>query len=163
MEIGFSESVLEIKQKIEQDLGIEVPTQNIRVYGLELIDGLDMGDYPIIGEGTRIDLNIKKKELVIEIDPYRIQIVLMISKWKTIIEVDRTEMMNENYRSLCEYGICQRSEVSEFYRNVNHPTRSDQPSAKRLSLVVQTTAVLNSCSRTSNGQYYSVQTGRDGT
>ncbi|KAI3948771.1 hypothetical protein MKX01_022185, partial [Papaver californicum] len=49
-----------------------------------------MGDYPIIAEGTRIDLNMKKKELVIEIDPNRIQI-LLISKRKTIFKVDRTE------------------------------------------------------------------------
>ncbi|MCL7041715.1 hypothetical protein MKW94_030681 [Papaver nudicaule] len=171
MQIGFSESVFDIKRRIEQGLGIEVSTQILTVYGLELIDGLDMGDYPIIVEGTRIDLNIKNKEVVIEVDPNRIQIVLLISKRKAIVEVDRTETvaslkekihgidgspikrtvlsfsgieMNENYRSLCEYGICEGSEVSVFYRNVNHPIRGDQPSARRLSLVVQTTSVLNS-------------------
>ncbi|KAI3948772.1 hypothetical protein MKX01_022186 [Papaver californicum] len=53
-------------------------------------------------------------------------------------------VLNENYRSLCEYGICQGSEVSVFYRNANHPVRGDQPSARRLNLVAQTTSVLNS-------------------
>ncbi|KAI3986617.1 hypothetical protein MKX01_014155 [Papaver californicum] len=147
MEIGFSESVLEIKRRIEQGLGIEVSTQILTVCGLELIDGLDMGDYPIIVEGTRIDLNMKKKELVIEIDPNRIQIKIHGIDGspikRTVLSFSGIEM-NENYRSLCEYGICQGSEVSVFYRNVNHPIRGDQPSARRLNLVVQSTSVLNS-------------------
>ncbi|OVA11143.1 Ubiquitin domain [Macleaya cordata] len=168
MEIGLKEPVLRIKQMIEQLLGVEVETQTLTVYGFELIDGLDMEDYPIVVEGTKIDLTIKDKELGIELDRNRIQITLKISRRRMNMDVDRTETvgslkekihiidgssikrlalsfsgieMDENYRCLCEYGICEGSEISVFYKNVNL-RRADQPSARRLSLVVQTSSSL---------------------
>ncbi|OVA08208.1 Ubiquitin domain [Macleaya cordata] len=184
MEIGLKEPVLGIKQRIEQLLGVEVATQTLTVYGLELIDGLDMDDYPIVVEGTKIDLTIEDKQLAVELDVNRIQITLKISRRRINMEVDRTETvgslkekihiidgsslkrlalsfsgieMDENYRCLCEYGICEGSEISvsyknEYgicegseisvsYKNANH-RRVDMPSARRLSLVVQTSSSL---------------------
>ncbi|CAL1406949.1 unnamed protein product [Linum trigynum] len=59
IEISDREPVLEIKRKMEQLLGVPAPAQTLSIFGWELIDGLDMEDYPIVTNGTRIDLTVK--------------------------------------------------------------------------------------------------------
>lgn len=58
IEVSHQESILDIKQKITNMLGIPVASQTLAVLGFELIDGLDMDDYPIINDGTRINLTV---------------------------------------------------------------------------------------------------------
>ncbi|XWS64091.1 hypothetical protein CRYUN_Cryun06bG0157400 [Craigia yunnanensis] len=54
MEVGFQEPVLAMKRKVEQFLGIPVEAQTLSVSGWELVDGLDMEDYPIITHGIEL-------------------------------------------------------------------------------------------------------------
>uniref|UniRef100_A0A6N2MGQ4 Ubiquitin-like domain-containing protein n=1 Tax=Salix viminalis TaxID=40686 RepID=A0A6N2MGQ4_SALVM len=52
-EIGLQDSVLDIKRRIQQLVGVPVAAQILAVSVWELIDGLDMEDYPIVIDGTR--------------------------------------------------------------------------------------------------------------
>ncbi|ESQ51821.1 hypothetical protein EUTSA_v10017634mg [Eutrema salsugineum] len=58
MEIGEQESVLEIKKRLGQFLQIPTSSLTLFVSCWELLDGLDIEDYPIISHGTRIDLTV---------------------------------------------------------------------------------------------------------
>ncbi|KAJ6420649.1 hypothetical protein OIU84_028074 [Salix udensis] len=53
LEIGLQDSVLDIKRRIQQLVGVPVAAQILAVSDWELIDGLDMEDYPIVIDGTR--------------------------------------------------------------------------------------------------------------
>ncbi|RVW68423.1 hypothetical protein CK203_058383 [Vitis vinifera] len=55
IDIGLQEPVLEIKHKIEQLHGVPVALQTLSVSGWELMDGLDMEDYPIVTEEMEED------------------------------------------------------------------------------------------------------------
>ncbi|WRX14983.1 Ubiquitin-like domain - like 4 [Theobroma cacao] len=54
MEVGFQEPVLAIKRQAEQLLGIPVERQTLSVCDWELVDGLDMEDYPIVTHGVEL-------------------------------------------------------------------------------------------------------------
>ncbi|KAA8524588.1 hypothetical protein F0562_011011 [Nyssa sinensis] len=167
IEVGLQEPIHEIKQKIEHFLGVPVASQTLTVSGWELIDGLDLEDYPIVEEGTKIDLTTK---CCIQ-PPFehrnKIQIVVKFPARKINIEVDRTETvgslkekihiidgtpikrmtlffsgteMEEDYRNLVEYGICEFSEIIVFLKTMSRVV-ADPPS-RRLSLVVQTSSSL---------------------
>ena len=137
IEVGTQETVAAIKRKIEQILGIPVPSQILTVSGWELLDGLDMEDYPIVTEGTKIDLTIKP----VEPHPNKMQITEKFSARKFDIEVDRTDTvrslkekihiidstlikrmtlyfsgreLDEDFRILSEYGIRGFSEIAVF-------------------------------------------------
>ncbi|GAB4859466.1 hypothetical protein Ancab_010934 [Ancistrocladus abbreviatus] len=173
IDIGHQEPVLQIKQKIENILGIPVASQTLAVLGWELIDGLDMDDYPIVNEGTRIDLTIECTEEPAAFDQYnKIQITIKFSSRLVNIEVERTETvrslkekihiidgtpikrlslyfsgveMKDDFRYLSEYGICEFSEVVVILKSMSR--LKAEPPTRRLSLVVQTsTSLLNAAS-----------------
>lgn len=165
-EVGLQEPVLEIKRKIEQLLGVPVLAQTLAVFGWELVDGLDMEDYPIITEGTKIDLSIKPMALPVN-HCTKIQIIVQFSARKITIEVDRTDTvrslkekihivdgtpikrlslffsgveLEEEFRNLSEYGIREFSEIIVFLKTMSR--LRDEPPTRKLNIVVQTPSCL---------------------
>ncbi|GMP66908.1 hypothetical protein CsSME_00027075 [Camellia sinensis var. sinensis] len=139
IEVSPQETILQIKQKVEQLLGVPVASQALTVSGWELVDGLDLEDYPIVTEGTKIDLTIQHTQPSLE-HSSKIQIVVKFSSRKINVEVDTTETMEEDFRNLSEYGICEFSEIIVFLKTMSRLV-ADPPSRK-LSLVVQTSSSL---------------------
>ncbi|KAF5746052.1 hypothetical protein HS088_TW06G00217 [Tripterygium wilfordii] len=166
MEVGLQETVVEIKRKIEQFLGIPVASQTLSVSGWELVDGLDMEDYPIVYEGTKIDLTIKSI-----LPPFnhsdKIYITVKFSARQINVEVDRTETvrslkekihimdgtpikrmslffsgveLDEDFRNLSEYGIRESCEIIVFLKTMHH--LRDDPPPRRLCVIVQTSSCL---------------------
>ncbi|KAI4383268.1 hypothetical protein MLD38_009128 [Melastoma candidum] len=90
IEIGREETVLGIKEKMEVILGVPVSSQVLAVLGWELLDGLDMDDYPIVSEGTRIDLLVKSSDLLLP-RRSRVGIIVKFSAQHIRIEIDGTE------------------------------------------------------------------------
>lgn len=102
MEVGPQEPILEMKRRIQNLLGVPMASQTLSVFGWELIDGLDMEDYPIITDGTKIDLAILTTQ---QNHPYpldhhhqqqqpsntKIHITVKFSARKINIEVDATD------------------------------------------------------------------------
>lgn len=95
MEVGLQEPVVEIKRKIEQLSGVTIASQTLSVCGIELLDGLDMEDYPIVTQGTKIDLTIINSNIEFDV-PFlqyhyscKIQIIIKSSAKQHHIEVDR--------------------------------------------------------------------------
>ncbi|XP_041009325.1 uncharacterized protein LOC121253368 [Juglans microcarpa x Juglans regia] len=173
IEVGLQEPVLEIKRKIEQLFGVPVASQTLSVLGWELMDGLDMEDYPIVTEGTKIDLTIKSLLLLPPLNHCsRIQIVLKFSARQFNIEVDATETVRslkekihimdgtplkrmslfysgmelEDFRNLNEYGVREFSEIVVFLKSMQN-RMSDEPPSARLSLLVQTSSSLLNAAR----------------
>ncbi|KAK7272302.1 hypothetical protein RJT34_28811 [Clitoria ternatea] len=163
IEVGTQEPVVEIKRKIEQIHGVPVASQVLTVSGWELLDGLDMEDYPIVAEGTKVDLTIKPGEP----HPDKMQITVKFSARKINIEVDNTDTvrslkekihivdntpikrmtlffsgveLDEDFRNLNEYGIHDFSEIVVFLKTTNRSR--DEPPTRKLSLVVQTSSSL---------------------
>uniref|UniRef100_A0A7N0TTV2 Ubiquitin-like domain-containing protein n=1 Tax=Kalanchoe fedtschenkoi TaxID=63787 RepID=A0A7N0TTV2_KALFE len=62
LDVAKEDTFVDIKHKIEQILGASTESQTLSVLGRELVDGLDMEDYPIVVEGTRINLVIRSFE-----------------------------------------------------------------------------------------------------
>ncbi|KAE9587886.1 hypothetical protein Lalb_Chr22g0349591 [Lupinus albus] len=99
IDVGAQETVIEIKRKIEQIHGAPMDSQILSVSGWELIDGLDMEDYPIVTEGTKVDLTIKPVEPTHPNDnnnnnynhPNKMQITIKFSARQINIEVDQTD------------------------------------------------------------------------
>jgi ubiquitin C len=168
MEVGTVEKVDEIKRKIEQIYGVPVAYQILTFYGLELVDGLDLEDYPMITEGTKVDLAIKQVEpnSISYNDKMKMHISVKFPARQIKIEVDQTDTvrslkekihivestpikkmtlfflgreLNEDFRNLNEYGIHEFSEVIVFLKNSHQPK---DPPSKKLSLVVQTSSSL---------------------
>lgn len=168
IEVDHQEPVQEIKRKIEQLLGIPAASQTLAVSGWELVDGLDMEDYPIVTEGTKIDLTFKP---TLE-NPYlnqqsKIRIIVKFSARQINIEVDRTETvrslkekihiidgtpikrmllffsgieLDEDFRNLTEYGIRQSSEIIVYLKTMNR--LRDDPPTRKLGIIVQTSSSL---------------------
>ncbi|BAT92184.1 uncharacterized protein LOC124822371 [Vigna umbellata] len=163
IEVGAQETVVAIKKKIEQLHGVPVASQVLSVTGWELVDGLDMDDYPIVTEGTKIDLTIKPAEP----HPNKMQITVKFSAKKLSIEVDRTDTvrslkekihiidstpikrmtlyfsgteLDEDFRTLSEYGIREFSEIVAFLKTMNRSR--DEPPTRKLTFVVQTSSSL---------------------
>jgi hypothetical protein len=168
IEVGLQEPVLDIKRKIEQLFGIPVASQTLSVSGWELVDGLDMEDYPIVTEGTKIDLTIKSMLMLPPLNHYRrIQITVKFSGRQFNMEVDTAETvrslkekihivdgtpikrmllfcsgieLEEDFRHLTEYGIHEFFEIIVFLKTTNR--LRDEPSSSWLNLVVQTSSSL---------------------
>ncbi|KAK6918890.1 Ubiquitin-like domain [Dillenia turbinata] len=162
LEVTQQEPVLEIKQKIERVLGVPVASQTLAIWGWELINGLDMEDYPIVTEGTKINLTINP----ILQNLSKMQITVKFSAKKITIEVDRSETVQslkekihimdgtpikrmalffsgiemEDFRNLSEYGIREFSEIIIFLKSMSKLI-ADPPS-KSLSVMVQTSSSL---------------------
>ncbi|KAB1226349.1 Polyubiquitin [Morella rubra] len=169
IEVGLQEPVLDIKGKIEQLIGVPVASQALSVSGWELVDGLDMEDYPIVNEGTKIDLTIKPMLLMPIANQFRkIQVIVKFPARQFNIEVDTTETvrslkekihimdgtpikrmslffsgieLEEDFRNLSEYGVLH--EFSEIVVLLKGMSRlRDEPPLRTLSLVVQTSSSL---------------------
>ncbi|XP_047310031.1 uncharacterized protein LOC124913664 [Impatiens glandulifera] len=94
------ETIVQLKQKIHQLVGISPPFQTLTIYGWELMDGLDFEDYPIISDNTKIDLSIKhhKHQHVVTlpreletITRGKMTIIIKFSSRKINIDIDNTE------------------------------------------------------------------------
>ncbi|KAJ4826367.1 hypothetical protein Tsubulata_045909 [Turnera subulata] len=166
-EVGHREPVLDIKRRIEQLLGVPVATQSLAVSGWELVDGLDMEDYPIITEGTKISLTTKPMPSPFTSHCTKIQIIVKFSARQITIEVDKTDTvrslkekihivdgtpikrmllffsgveLDEDFRNLSEYGIREFSEIVVYLKSMSR--LRDEPPARKLSIVVQTSSCL---------------------
>ncbi|KAJ7948173.1 Polyubiquitin-like protein [Quillaja saponaria] len=147
-------------------LGVPVASQILAVCGWELIDELDMEDYPIVNEGTKIDLTIKSMEPLPN-HCNKMHIIVKFSARQINVEVDRTDTvrslkekihimdgtpikrmslfvlgreLEEDFRNLSDYGIHEFSEVTVFLKTMNR--LKDEPPSRKLSLVVQTSSSL---------------------
>lgn len=175
IEVGHQEAVIEIKRKIEQNLGIPMASQTLSICGWELLDELYMKDYPIITEGTRIDLTI---QYCMQPPPpplnqtNTIQILIKFSAREHHMEVDKTETVHSlkekihiidgtpinrmslffsgrelevDHCNLSEYGVCEFSEISVLRKAANR--QRDEPPSRGLSIVVQTSSSLLNAAR----------------
>ncbi|KAF9588084.1 hypothetical protein IFM89_007325 [Coptis chinensis] len=166
IEVNNREPVLAIKQQIEQLLGVQVAAQVLTVYGIELIDGLDLEDYPIIFDGTKIELAVRTTEPTLELQE-KIHIAIKLSTRWINLEVDKSETvkhlkekihiidgapikkitlffsgieMKEDHLHLCDYGICDQSEINMVYKNTS--SMKAEPTSRIVSFMVQTSASL---------------------
>ncbi|KAF8016691.1 hypothetical protein BT93_H2038 [Corymbia citriodora subsp. variegata] len=166
-EITPRETVLEIKQRLERFLGIPTSSQTLAVYGLELVDGLDMDDYPIITEGTKIHLTVEAADCPPPNSNSKMQVVVKFPTRKISVKVDQTETVHslkekihilegtpisrmslffsgreleDDFRSLTEYGVGESSEIVVFLKNTSR--QRHEPPSRRLSIVVQTSSSL---------------------
>ncbi|XP_074355515.1 polyubiquitin [Apium graveolens] len=176
IEVAQQEKILEMKQKIQNFLGFPVASQILTVLGWELMDGLDLEDYPIVTEGTKIDLIIKTlcmaPPTVLQNHRHKIQITVKFPARKINIEIEATETvrslkekvhiidgtpikrmilsfggreMNEEFRNLSEYGICEFSEVVVFLKTMSRLVA--EPPSRMLRVVVQTSSSLLNAAR----------------
>ncbi|CAM8877172.1 unnamed protein product [Rhodiola kirilowii] len=171
LEVAKEDSVLDIKHKIKQILGASIESQTLSVLGWELVDGLDMEDYPIVKEGTIINLAIRFVEFDHSRSYDKIPLVIKFSSKTIKIDVDITDTVRslkekihimdgtplrrmmlyflgnelvEDLRNLSEYGIKEFS-VIVVYLNALNRTKDIDPPCKRLNVVLQTSsALLNS-------------------
>lgn len=166
-EITRQETVLEIKQRLERFLGVPASSQTLAVYGLELVDGLDMDDYPIITEGTRIHLTVEAANYPLSNGYSKMRVVVKFPMRKISMEVDQTETVHslkekihilegtpisrmslffsgreleDDFRSLTEYGVGESSEIVVFLKNISR--QRHEPPSRRLSIAVQTSSSL---------------------
>ncbi|KAI9177810.1 hypothetical protein LWI28_019569 [Acer negundo] len=143
-------------------------SQTLSVSVWELFDGLDMEDYPIVTEGTIIDLIIKPTLESLLNQPSKIQITVKFGSRHINIEVDKTETVRslkekihiidgtpikrmslifcgielyEDFRNLSEYGIREFSEIIVFLKTMSRRLR-DNPPSRKLSVIVQTSSSL---------------------
>lgn len=168
MEVNMQETINEIKRKIENFLGVPMSSQTLSVCDWELLDGLDLEDYPIVTEGTNIDLTINHSPSLE--NRRQIQITVKFSSRKHNIEVDKTETvgslkekihiidgtpikqmtlfflgveMEEDFRNLSDYGVGEFSEIVVFLKTMSRSVA--EPPSRKLGFVVQTSsALLNS-------------------
>ncbi|KAL7102398.1 hypothetical protein ACP275_08G118000 [Erythranthe tilingii] len=101
MEVSTQEPIIEIKHKIKQLLGIPFDSQILTICDCELIDGLDLDDYPLISDGTKIHLSTTKQTppppppppIIIPPPPAatKMKITVKFSARKIQIDVDETD------------------------------------------------------------------------
>nr|XP_043640262.1 polyubiquitin [Erigeron canadensis] len=166
IEVETQETILEIKRKVEYYLGVPISSQTLSVCDWELLDGLDLDDYPIVTEGTKIDLTINNHIPAIEIRR-QIHITVKFSSRKHNIEVDKTETvgslkekihiidgtpikqmtlwflgveMDEDFRKLSDYGVDEYSEIIVFLKTTSRMVA--EPPSRKLRFVVQTSSAL---------------------
>ncbi|CAN8247701.1 unnamed protein product [Cochlearia groenlandica] len=170
MEISEQESVLNIKKRLGQFLQIPTSSLTLFVSCWELLDGLDIEDYPIISQGTRIDLTVTPlftTQSYISPPGKNIHVTVKFPSKQITIEVDRTETVSslkdkihiventpikrmqlyfsgielaDDFRNLNEYGIGEFSEVVVFLKSINRA--KDIAHVKKLCFLVQTSSSL---------------------
>uniref|UniRef100_K7LVX7 Ubiquitin-like domain-containing protein n=1 Tax=Glycine max TaxID=3847 RepID=K7LVX7_SOYBN len=123
--------------------GIPVPSQILTVSGWELLDGLGMEDYPIVTEGTKVDLTIKP----VEPHPNKMQITEKFSARKFDIEVDRTDTVRSLKEKIhiIDSTLIKRMTLYFSGRELDEDFRilsEEEPPTRKLSLVVQTSSSL---------------------
>ncbi|KAM0007527.1 putative Ubiquitin-like domain-containing protein [Helianthus debilis subsp. tardiflorus] len=165
IEVGTQETILEIKRKIEHCLGVPISSQTLSVCDWELLDGLDLDDYPIVTEGTKVDLTINP---IPSLETRKqIQITVKFSSRKHNIEVDQIETvgslkekihiidgtpikqmllfftgveMDDDFRKLSDYGVGEFSEIIVFLKTMSRLVA--EPPSRKLGFVVQTSSAL---------------------
>ncbi|KAL0311218.1 UNVERIFIED_CONTAM: Ubiquitin-NEDD8-like protein RUB1 [Sesamum angustifolium] len=171
MDVGTQEPILEIKNKIQHFLGIPVDSQTLTVCDWELIDGLDLDDYPLISDGTKMHLSTNHTPPPVS-PSTKMKITVKFSSRKFQIDVDNTDTvrslkekihivdgtpirrmtlfinaaeMEDDFRSLSEYGVQESSEIVVFLKAMSR-VMADPPS-RRVSVVVQTSSSLMNAAR----------------
>ncbi|KAL1345737.1 hypothetical protein AAHE18_08G138800 [Arachis hypogaea] len=142
IEVGAQETVSEIKRKIEQIHGTPAASQILTVSGWELVDGLDMEDYPIVTEvkfsARRIKIEVDRTDTVRSLKE-KIHIIDSTPIKRMTLVFSGVEL-NEDFRKLSEYGIRESSEIVVFLNTITR-ARDEAPSRK-VSLVVKTSSSL---------------------
>ncbi|XP_068644962.1 polyubiquitin [Aristolochia californica] len=157
MGVKFTETVLQLKQRLELLFGIPVYRQTLSIYDFELIDEFDI-DFYQVSEGTQIDVSITARKMRIWVTIGTRRVPLLLDGTETVADVKEeiqkqdgtpmkrlilffsgTEMEDHSY--LREYGAIDDSEINVILRPVTPPP---QPQTRRLNLVVKTTSLLNS-------------------
>lgn len=170
MEVTTQEPILEIKRKIQHFFNIPIHSQTFTVCDCELIDGLDLSDYPLISDGTNIHLSTKQipqisspptqsttMEITVKFSSRKIKIdVDQMDTVKSLKEkihiVEGTPMrrmtlffngteMEDDFRSLIEYGVEGGAEIVVYLRAAVGRAMAEPP-ARRVGVVVQTSASL---------------------
>ncbi|CAF2096156.1 hypothetical protein BRARA_E01140 [Brassica rapa] len=170
MEINEQEPVLDIKKRLEQFLQIPTSSLTLFVSCWELLDGLDIDDYPIISHGTRIDLTVTPlftSPSFTNPAVKKIHVTVKFPSKQFSIEVDKTETVSslkdkiyiventpikrmqlyfsgielaDDFRNLNEYGIGEFSEIVVFLKSINRA--KDVAPVKKLCFLVQTSSSL---------------------
>ncbi|XP_073139226.1 polyubiquitin [Henckelia pumila] len=166
LDVAFQEPILEIKSKLRSCLGIPESSQTLTVCDWELIDGLDLSDYPFISEGTKINLFIKHispnsledNQIKVTVKFSTRKIEVSVDKYDTIKSlkekihiVDGTPIkrmtlffcgleMDDDFRNLSEYGIQEYSEIIVFLKTMTRIMV--EPPANILGVVIQTSSCL---------------------
>ncbi|KZV31383.1 ubiquitin family protein [Dorcoceras hygrometricum] len=168
LDVAFQEPILEIKAKIQSYLGIPVPTQTLTVCDWELIDDLDLSDYPLISEGTKVTLFIKhnippalqpnNNQIIVTVKFSTRKLEVSVDKYDTIKSlkekihiVDGTPIkrmtlffcgleMDDDFRNLSEYGIQEFSEIIVFLKTMTRIMA--EPPANTLAIIIQTSSCL---------------------
>ncbi|XP_015080678.2 uncharacterized protein LOC107024252 [Solanum pennellii] len=97
MEINPQEPILQTKQKIQNFLGVPISSQTLSFLGFELLDGFNIQEYPIITQGTKIQLTIQNiiGETSLQqnniLFSSKFQIIVKMSSRKLNIDIDNTE------------------------------------------------------------------------
>ncbi|XP_058093847.1 uncharacterized protein LOC131239926 [Magnolia sinica] len=159
--VGPTETVLEVKQRLELILGVPTASQALSIYGIELIDGFELEFYDVY-EGMQIDLDVAPEGM------YKFQICIKISTRQISLEVkgldtvaylkERIQIEDgtpierltlfysgtkmEDARCLGDYGIVEHSEIIAIIKPI--PRLKAVPPPRRLRFVVQTTSSFNS-------------------
>ncbi|KAK4420532.1 Ubiquitin-NEDD8-like protein RUB1 [Sesamum alatum] len=151
MDVGTQEPILEIKNKIQHFLGIPVDSQTLTVCDWELIDGLDLDDYPLISDGTKMHLSTDHAGPPHLSPSTKMKITVKFSSRKFQIDVDNTDTvrslkekihivdgtpirrmtlffngaeMEDDFRSLSEYGVQESSEIVVFLKAMSRTSSS---------------------------------------
>ncbi|EYU30745.1 hypothetical protein MIMGU_mgv1a017845mg [Erythranthe guttata] len=96
MEVSTQEPIIEIKHKIKHLLGIPFDSQILTICDCELIDSLDLEDYPLVSDGTKIHPSTTKQTPppppIIQPPPAtKMKITVKLSARKIQIDVDETD------------------------------------------------------------------------
>nr|XP_010910585.1 polyubiquitin-like [Elaeis guineensis] len=164
IEIGFFDTVLEIKEKIQRYEGYPVSSQKLLFKGQELIDDHDTEYYEIL-QGSRLQLIITETDDERQVkteDAGRIHVIVKIpiSKRQLTLEVDVMDSVSrlkeriqefegapvnrfalfygsmelQDTRALAEYGVAENSEVNVVVRPF--PPAPATSASKKLKLLV---------------------------
>ncbi|XP_047950787.1 polyubiquitin [Salvia hispanica] len=154
IDVSTHEPILEIKNKIQGLLGIPAQSQTLTVWDWELIDGLDLEDYPLISDGTNINLSTTsaKMKITVKFSARKMEVEAEQSDTvgrlrEKIHMMERTPMrrmalffngaeMEDDLRSLREYGVGGGGEVVVLMKAMGEAT------SRRVVVVVQTSASL---------------------
>ncbi|KAJ6683487.1 hypothetical protein OIU85_007200 [Salix viminalis] len=131
-----------------------------------------MEDYPIVIDGTRIELTVEPMMPLFSSYCRKIQIIVKFSARQINIDVDRTDTvrslkekihlfdgtpikrmslffsgveLDEDFRNLSEYGIHEFSEIVVFLKTMSRAR--DDPPSRKLSVAVQTSSCLLNSAR----------------
>ncbi|XP_058072338.1 polyubiquitin-like [Magnolia sinica] len=166
IEVGYFDTVLEMKEKIEKYEGIPIDRQTLVFNGQAMSDDRDTEFYEVL-LGSHIHLMIEsnsEKPIKIEEPPSKLNVSIKIpsSKRHFVLEVDITDTVNQlkerihesegipvsrfvlfvagvelqDHRSMGEYGVTEHSEINVILKPLP-PQSVAGPASKKLKLMVQ--------------------------